>query len=253
MSTKKIQLSDLSMPRIFGVNIFSRALLQWLKCFIKYQKQKRLHFNSPTELILDHFERWSIYDHPSRQGLTTAILAVSPPYNIFETGTAAWGCDSTRLFDSLTRVFGGRFVSVDLRPEASAWLKYQTSHNTTLYTSDSVEFILKKLDDVGLATIQLCYLDSLDMDFNYPLLSATHHLNEFRALQPYFRPGSVVVVDDQPFTIDEVPLQFRKMALEIEKDYGFLPGKATLILRELQNRTDISVLWKGQSVVFKFN
>lgn len=228
MSPKRIKLSSRFIPRVFGVNLFSRALLQWLKCFIKYQKQKRLHFNSPTELISDHFRRWSVHDHPSRDGLTNAILAISAPYSIFETGTAAWGCDSSRLFDSLIRVFGGSFVSVDLRPEAAAWMKYQKSSNTTLYTCDSVEFILTKLNDFGLKTVQLCYLDSLDMDFNDPLLSARHHLNEFRALLPYFRPGSVVVVDDQPFKIEEVPHQFRRVALEIERNYGFLPGKQRL-------------------------
>ena len=253
MSLKKSQLFLRLSPRVFGVNLLSRAFLKYLKCFFKYQSQKKLQFATPSDLISDHFERWSVHDHPSRDGLTHAILATSAPYSIFETGTAAWGCDSTRLFDSLVREFGGKFISVDLRPEAAAWLKYQKSSCTALYTSDSVAFIEKKLKDTGLTVVQLCYLDSFDMDFNNPLESATHHLNEFRALLPYLVSGSVVVVDDQPFNIEEIPIQFREKALEIEKVFGFLPGKATLIMKEIYKRPDISILWKGRSVVFQFN
>ena len=252
MSLKKSKLFLRLSPRVFGVNLLSRAFLKWLNCFIKYQSQKRLHFATPSDLISDHFERWSVHDHPSKVGLSSGILATSAPYNVFETGTAAWGCDSTRLFDSLVRVFGGKFISVDLRPEAAAWLKYQKSNSTTLYTSDSVEFIQKELQDTGLTTFNLCYLDSFDMDFNNPLASATHHLNEFRAILPYLTTGSVVVVDDQPFALEEVPVQFREVAVEIEQEFGYLPGKATLILKEIQDRSDISILWKGRSLVFQF-
>jgi hypothetical protein len=239
-------------PRIFGVNLFSRSFLKWIGCYIKYFLQCKKSFESTELLLEDHFKRWSDSNHPSKAGFLKAISHLTPPYYIVETGTSAWGCDSSRLFDALIRNFGGQFVSVDIRPEASQWLMHQTEPSTSLIVADSIRFLSDQLVNLKISQFNLCYLDSLDFDWEDILLSAKHHLSEYHAVLPFLGRGSVVIVDDQPFSLDEIPEKHRKQSLEFEKKWGYLPGKATLILKEIETSKDIEVLWRGRSLIFQF-
>ena len=58
-----------------------------------------------------------------------------------ETGTSAWGTDSTRLWDNYVTHYGGSFHSVDIRSEPARRLKGQVGKRTRLVTSDSVNFL----------------------------------------------------------------------------------------------------------------
>jgi len=240
------------VPQAFGVNLFSRAFLKWVGCYLRYLRQKNYSFEDVDSLLEDHFTRWSDRNHPSRAGFAKALSLIEAPYTILETGTSAWGCDSTRLFDALVREFGGFFISVDIRSEASKWLSFQKSQRTRLINLDSVVFIENELKKFGLESIDFCYLDSFDIDFSQPLQSAKHHLAEFRGLEPFLRVGSIVMIDDQPFEIEEIPQEFHQVSSKILDEYGFLPGKATLILNEISNRRDIEIVWKNQSVILQF-
>ena len=68
-------------------------------------------------------------------------LLAGRPARIVETGTSAWGVDSTLLFDSYVRHFGGRFDSVDLRALPSDRLRPVVGPATHLHVGDSVEFL----------------------------------------------------------------------------------------------------------------
>jgi predicted O-methyltransferase YrrM len=183
-------------------------------------------------------------------GLSKAILQLNNNPNILETGTSAWGCDSSRLFDSLVREFGGQFVSVDMRKEASQWLKFQHCDRTKFVTKNSIDFIKEDLESLGFSHIDLCYLDSLDVDYCKPLESAEHHLNELNAIRPFLRSGSIVIIDDQPSNLNEIPKEFQEISTEVFSKMGFLPGKATLILREIEKMDDFSIiLWKRSVVI----
>lgn len=77
-----------------------------------------------------HFSTWSTPGHDGRAGMEQALLACDSLNLMVETGTSAWGCDSSRLLDLVAKKFGNTFVSVDIRAEASMWLKFQTSNHS---------------------------------------------------------------------------------------------------------------------------
>ena len=64
------------------------------------------------------------------------------PINIFETGSSAkWGTNSSILFDSYVKKFGGSFITVDLRNEANNYLKKRFSNKSISFVDDSINFI----------------------------------------------------------------------------------------------------------------
>lgn len=100
---------------------------------------------------------------------------------------------STVLFDAFVNFYDGLVVSVDINKEHCMIAKDITSNKTTIYHSDSVEFLsnYRPID-----VIDLLYLDSFDINFNAPKPSAEHHMNEFNAILPKLDFGTLVVVDD---------------------------------------------------------
>src|SRR5690242_15729928 len=76
------------------------------------------------DLIDDHFAKCSTPDHPNRGSLARALgLLAGRPANILETGSSAWGTNSSRLFDRYVRRYGGRFLTIDIRPAATRALR----------------------------------------------------------------------------------------------------------------------------------
>jgi hypothetical protein len=97
-----------------------------------------------------------------------------PAARIVETGTSAWGVDSTLLLESYVRHFGGRFDSVDLRALPSDRLRPVVGPTTHLHVGDSVAFIAGLADEPGVAPVDLAYLDSYDLDWADPAPSEAH-------------------------------------------------------------------------------
>ena len=52
------------------------------------------------------------------------------PLQVVETGTSAWGADSTRLWDEYVRIAGGLVLTVDIRPDPSLLLQNKVSKST---------------------------------------------------------------------------------------------------------------------------
>ena len=131
---------------------------------------------------------------------------ISGPITIIETGCARqvgnWGGDgqSTLLFDRYVSERGGHVWSVDIDPAAVLVCQQQVSNHVTITQSDSVKFLHSlACNFVELnRKIDLCYLDSFDLDWQNSLPSSLHHLKELAAIKPALSPETLIVVDDSP-------------------------------------------------------
>ena len=114
-------------------------------------------------------------------------------------GQLAFGDDgaSTYIFDDFINFYDGEVASVDINPDNVAHAQKMVSERTTVYCSDSVEFLWnipekKKID--------LLYLDSYDFEPDNPIPSQKHHLKELTAVMKNLRKGSIIMVDDNANT-----------------------------------------------------
>jgi len=184
------------------------------------------------QTLLDrHFLAISQPQHPCRETLSMALSLLGElPALIIETGSSAWGTNSTMLFDSYCNSFGGLCRSVDIRLEPLLMLKPLATSHTTLYCNDSVSF-LNELSVEG-NKIDLLYLDSWDVDWDDPMPSAIHGLNEYLAATKSLKTGSLVLIDDTPKTVENIravqPLLAKPYELFCER-FGFSPGKGALV------------------------
>lgn len=184
------------------------------------------------QTLLDrHFLAISQPHHPCRETLSTALsLLGERPALIIETGSSAWGTNSTMLFDSYCNSFGGECRSVDIRLEPLLTLQPLATSHTKLYCDDSVSF-LNKLSLEG-DRIDLLYLDSWDVNWDDPLPSAIHGLNEYLAATKSLKTGSLVLIDDTPRALENIRVVQPLLAAPYEQFYerfGFAPGKGALI------------------------
>lgn len=218
-----------------------------------YSNYRNIAFLGSEDLIQTHFETWSDPQHLNRPGFEAALRnSNSRPLNIIETGTSAWGTDSTRLWDAYVQHFGGELWSVDLSTVPSQRLKKQVSENTHLIVSDSVAFLQSFAQEHAGMQVDICYLDSWDVDWQDPVPSMDHGLAEFHAIEKLLKPGSVLLIDDTPMSLEDVPLSEKEAASSFLALRGFLPGKGALIVQELQARSNIRVVWEGYSVALEF-
>lgn len=207
---------------------------------------------SGRDLVDWHFGTWSYRGHPNHRGLRLAVsLLGERPANILETGTSAWGTDSTRLWDAYVLQFGGAFWSVDLSPERRLRLLRDMSFRTHLEVSDSVEFLEQWVEGHAGDRANLVYLDSWDVDWQDPLPSAAHGLAEWRAVLPALGQGSVIVIDDTPKGPDWLPESERTACVAFHDDVGVWPGKGALVLKEIAEDDRFEILWHEYNVVIR--
>lgn len=219
----------------------------------RYAEFVAQRFRSSDELVRSHFATWSHEDHVNFQGILLALQCLGgAPANILETGTSAWGTDSTRLWDSYVRNFGGQLWSVDISEGPKKRLHGQLSQNSHLVVDDSVEFIERFRASAIVDRIDLCYLDSWDLDWSDPEPAEIHGLREWLAIKPILGHGSVLVVDDTPADLSWIPSNFSHNAAKYLRARGRLPGKGSLIDRELVHRKDVTKLWHGYNCVYLF-
>lgn len=219
----------------------------------KYERYSAQQFDTSEALVYRHFETWSQRDHVNLQGFLVALQSLSgAPARIFETGTSAWGTDSTRLWDSYIRNFGGQMWSVDISEAPSLRLHGQLSRNSHLIVEDSIDFIDRFRAAQTTNRIDLCYLDSWDLDWRDPEPAEIHGFREWEAIKPLLGNGSILIVDDTPLELSWVPENVRHLAAEHLRTRGRLPGKGFLINQELRERPDVKKLWHGYNCVYLF-
>jgi hypothetical protein len=125
-------------------------------------------------------------------------------FNIIETGTIRkpnnWkDGNSGFLFAEFTKMHGGLVKSVDINQKAvDTANNFVNSKHYTAYCSDSVEWLKQQ---TNLDQIDLFYLDSYDVEWSNDEPSATHHLNEFLAIEPFLK-NTVVAIDDNSFLLN---------------------------------------------------
>ena len=122
-----------------------------------------------------------------------------PEYHIIETGTLRnpgnWkDGQSARLFTEFVDHHGGSVRSVDIDPVAVATA---TEHiQSSKFESTCMDSVLWLAIQPDLDQVDLFYLDSWDVKWNNDHESANHHLMEFKMIEPYLKPGAMVVIDD---------------------------------------------------------
>lgn len=185
--------------------------------------------------------------HTIRRALEELLIIKNKDIFIVETGCAAHGTKSTLLFDKFVNIFDGNVISVDLNKSAVDFTNKETSNKTTVIHSDSL-----KLLPTLTKPIDFLYLDSYDVDFLNPKLSAEHHLKEFNCIRHLLHKNSIVLIDDTPVSPEWLD---NGMYSPIYNQYkeSFNPnmcGKGSLVNLELEKMNAIKlmhqyqVLWK---------
>jgi hypothetical protein len=209
----------------------------------------RIQYNSTVDLIQDHFAKYSEEDHVCRPSLTRALeLLDGKPACIVETGSSAWGTNSSLLFDSYVANFGGTFESVDIRVRPSIELEPLCSARSTLYCDDSVQFLKKWSSRNPGKKIDLLYLDSWDVDWSNPDPSALHGLAECISVLGHLQPTSLLLIDDTP--VDANVFKLAQSSQTQFDEYcavnGFPPGKGAWCKHLLQS------LRRGEEVTHRY-
>jgi len=212
---------------------------------------KTKKFSDVDSLVEAHFSRWSDVNHQNRSGLHIALQNLdNKNASIVETGTSAYGTDSSRLFDAFVRSFGGKFFSVDINIYPSNRLKFAKSRNTKFFVMDSVDFLSNLQQLTSLENVNLFYLDSWDVDWTNPVASAEHGRNEMNAIKHLLFQGTILVIDDTPASIEWIPEEGKMAASRFKEEYGVLPGKGAFF-REVLSGLDFTILHHDYNLVLK--
>ena len=137
------------------------------------------------------------------------LETLSTPIFILETGclrkidSFAGDGQSTLIFDNYIqyRGKGSKIFSVDINELNVRACKNTVSENVHVECSDSIKFISNFNKLIKDNKLSLLYLDSFDVNWDYPLESSAHHLKELTAAIPYISEETLVVVDDAPLSM----------------------------------------------------
>lgn len=229
-------------------------ILRFFSNYLRYLKFRFSRIDNSDQLVEKHFQTWSDTNHQCLEGLRLALeLLDNKPSLIIETGTSAYGTDSSRLFDSYITRFGGKFYSVDINPHASQRLAFQHSRHSHFVVSDSLTFLENFQLESTEFKIDLAYLDSWDVDWSNPTESAIHGFNEYLRIKDNLKPGSVIIIDDTPRTLKWIPEECVEIAQEYLSANGVLPGKGALILKEIQGSSLVKIIWHEYNLVLQLN
>jgi predicted O-methyltransferase YrrM len=205
---------------------------QWRKR-LRERRVQWDEFIDSDALCDSHFRARSSRDHINFDSLKLALRQLDgAPAVILETGTSAHGTDSTLLFDSYVRSFGGRCITVDLDPVTVNRARKRVSDQTSVYLGDSVAF-LQEMSHTELGLVTFLYLDSFDVDFLDPLPAANHCLAEFRACESRLSPGALVLIDDSPASVEWFQTYPAEEYRRIQQEFaasGLIPGKGMLLV-----------------------
>ena len=220
---------------------------------VRGQNRGEVNFESSDELVDHHFETWSDPSHINFSSLQETLrLLGERPSLILETGTSAWGTDSSRLFDAYVTAFGGEFRTVDIRVEPVVRLRHSLSERSRLSCDDSVRFLKRWVEENPGRRVDLVYLDSWDLDVATPIPAANHGLSEFFAVAPALGEGSLLLIDDTPAEPGWFPIELRDAAQDFESRFGLVPGKGMLVDRYLQGRADVTKVHHRYQALYRF-
>jgi hypothetical protein len=172
---------------------------------------------------------------------------------IIETGSSRWGVNSTILFDSYVRKYGGRFWSVDIHQPTTNYLSGQVCPATTMVCNDSVAFLKDWVASNPDKQANFVYLDSWDIDWFAPEPAEKHGLTEFEAIRPALKPSSVLLIDDtpaDPYWTDDRSTNYTHL-VNVYNDKGELPGKGHLVVNTLKDDPSFHKIHHMYQVMWK--
>ena len=256
-AAKRFSATVLGLPAkaFFGIaNALSRVMAgSGRPLEMRGHSNGEVTFESSDELVDHHFETWSHPSHINFSSLQETLrLLGEKPSLILETGTSAWGTDSSRLFDAYVAAFGGEFETVDIRVEPMVKLRRSLSQRSRLSCDDSVRFLKRWVEENPGRQVDLVYLDSWDLDVLAPIPAANHGLSEFFAVAPALGEGSLLLIDDTPADPGWFPIELREAAQDFESRYRLVPGKGMLVDRYLQGRADVTKVHHGYQALYRF-
>jgi hypothetical protein len=206
---------------------------------------------TPRVLVTAHLLRSGHPGHPNKKAFENVLNNLGGvPLNIVETGTSAWGADSTRLWDEYVKNSGGRFRSVDLRSDPSIQLSGKLSKNTELSIGDSVEFLQSLYDNKE--SVDLIYLDSYDVDWENPEPAELHGEAEFKIAMELVRIGGIILIDDTPTpgAASRVGIRMNDAVLGGSPS---IRGKGAKALQLVEANPNFSILYHDYAVAIRRN
>jgi hypothetical protein len=210
-----------------------------------------------NELVENHFCSINDRSHPCRESLNLALSYFEKCNNliILETGSSAWGTNSSILFDNYiinrktNSEFEGTFRTCDIRINPMLNLINQVSIHTQLFCSDSIKF-LKNQAKLHNTSNYLIYLDSFDLEYDDPNPSGLHGFKEFIEIIPLLKKGSLLLIDDSPFNLDLCPDYAKKDALVYFENFGLIPGKGMFIDQVIQNFKNVKKIYHKYQIIY---
>ena len=174
--------------------------------------------------------------------------------SIVETGSSAYGTNSSALFARIVAQCGGTFTTIDLNPQATAnaaalFRTLACTERCVAVCGDSVS-TLRSLQQ----TFNVAYLDSYDLLPDHFVQSERHGLSEFQTLVQGRRldeAESFILIDDTPRSIEifasQVDDHYLQKVREHVVRHGRLPGKGALIAQAIASNPHFQVLgWEYQ-------
>jgi len=178
------------------------------------------------------------------------MISIKEPI-ILETGIASAGTMSTYLFNEYIRKYGGRLWSVDTNQNLVLSNQGNMCPATTLVCDDSVHFLSNWVKNNNNNKVDVVYLDSYDLDWYNPHPSAMHGLNEYLALIPSLKTGTLLLIDDtpvNPYWLDNRGQLYNDMTNYYNMNHE-LPGKGQYVLKVYKNA---NTLLHNYQVLYKF-
>jgi len=157
---------------------------------------------------------------------------------------------STLIFDKYTqsRGNGSKVYSVDISAENVNLCKSIVSKEVYLENQDSIKFISNFHNQIdSKQKLSLLYLDSFDVNWDYPFESSAHHLKELTASIPYISKNTLVVVDDAPINL--VGYRDEKNNFKLIKETG-IGGKGILV-HEYAKSVNAEIFFSHYQVAYK--
>jgi len=190
---------------------------------VKGEPSKEIFPNIHYGLTEDEMKKGHHINYYTFRKFFEMLKSIENPL-ILETGSSAWGVNSSTLFDNYINRYGGEFHTVDLHPYTTQKVRQTLSPLSTAHNGDSVNFLLNFKNT---RPVDAVYLDSYDMDWLNYEPSAQHGKKEMEAVLPLLNKRSLILIDDTPLTPFFLPSrgEGQTQVQELYDIINTMPGK----------------------------